>query len=336
MRDEKLEFVHLTFQEYLAALELAGQDPAEIHDTIWRDRRLYSPEWREVMRFLTCILRKAGPKRVQRLFDAIIERTGGTLTERARTVALSGTLLRDLREFRIANPRYETFVRQMAGLFGFPDAGPDLDARTRADAAEEWERLADVSALPLPSSPDYWVDFGKFRIGRYPVTVFEYGKFVEAGGEEPDRWEEQSLWPHRPVVRVNWRGAVAYCGWAGCRLATSEEWELAAAGKEGRKYPWGSEEPDDSEKPGPQRANFGIRVSRVTPVGLFPAGNTPEGVADLAGNVWEWTGTNYDAVRKVVRGGAFFDFARVLRAAYRNWYHPEGRDDDIGFRCVRE
>jgi hypothetical protein len=334
-RGEYLGFVHLTFQEYLAALEMADLDTQEIHETIWKDRRLYSPEWREVMRFLTCILRKAGPKRVQRLFDAIIERTGGTLTERARTVALSGTLLRDLREFRIANPRYETFVRQMAGLFGFPDAAPDLDARTRADAAEEWERLADVSVLPLPSSPAYWVDLGKFRIGRYPVTVFEYGKFIEAGGQEPYEWEEQSLWPRRPVVGVNWQQAVDYCEWAGCRLATSGEWELAAAGKEGREYPWGSEKPDDSDKPGPQRANFEWRVGRVTPVGLFPAGNTPEGIADLAGNVWEWTGTDYDAESKVVRGGAFFGNARALRAAFRGWFHPEYRAF-IGFRCVRE
>jgi formylglycine-generating enzyme required for sulfatase activity len=171
---------------------------------------------------------------------------------------------------------------------------------------------------------------GKFRIGRYPVTVFEYGKFVEAGGPEPYSWEDQSRWPHRPVVRVNWQQAVDYCEWAGCRLATSDEWERAAAGKEGREYPWGSEEPDD------QRANFDMRVGRVTPVGLFPAGNTPDGVADLAGNVSEWTGTDYDASRKVVRGGAFFYDARALRAAFRGGYHPEDWYFLIGFRCVRE
>jgi formylglycine-generating enzyme required for sulfatase activity len=129
---------------------------------------------------------------------------------------------------------------------------------------------------------------------------------------------------------VNWQQAVDYCEWAGCRLATSDQWELAAAGKEGREYPWGSEQPDD------QRANFDDRVGRVTPVGLFPAGNTPEGVADLAGNVWEWTGTDYDASGKVVRGGAFSGIAIALRAAYRGRVHPEGWYISFGFRCVRE
>jgi iron(II)-dependent oxidoreductase len=135
---------------------------------------------------------------------------------------------------------------------------------------------------------------------------------------------------------VNWKQAVDYCEWAGCRLATSDEWERAAVGKEGREYPWGSEKPDDSDKPGPQRANFEMRVGRVTPVGLFPAGNIPEGVADLAGNVWEWTGTDYDADTKVVRGGAFFVNAIALRAAFRDWVHPVDWGVNIGFRCVRE
>ena len=344
MRGENVEFVHLTFQEYLAALELAGQDPEEIHETIWRDGRLYSPEWREVMRFLAGILRNSGPRRVKRLFDAIVGRTEGTLAGRARTVALLATLRMELRrrdgegkeiEFRIANDRYDCFVREMAGLFGPVDRAPELDARTCAEAAEEWERLGDVSGLHLPSSPDYWVDLGKFRMGRYPVTVFEYGTFVEAGGPEPSGWEEQSKWPYRPVVRVDWQQAMNYCAWAGCRLATSDEWDLAAAGEEGREYPWGAEAPDRPAADR-QRANFDNRVGRVTPVGLFPAGTAPEGIADLAGNVWEWTDSDYDETTKVVRGGAFNYNAWALRAAFRYRNDPEYRDVLIGFRCVRE
>jgi hypothetical protein len=345
-RGESVEFPHLTFQEYLAALELADRDAEEIHETIWgKDRRLYSPEWREVMRFLAAILLRSGPGRANRLFDAVIKRTGMDLPERARTVALLWTLLGDLRrrdsdgnavEFRITNQLYGQFVREMAGLFGDPDGAPDLDARTRAEAAEAWESLGDVSRLALPSDPNYWVDLGEFRIGRYPVTVWEYGKFVEAGGPEPALWKEQLLWPQRPVVYVDWQQAVDYCEWAGVALQKSEQWEFAAAGKEGREYPWGAEAPDSAEGPKVERANFEDRVGRLTPVGLFPSGNTPDGVSDLAGNVWEWTFSDYDERSKVVRGASFYSVAGRLRAAYRVRYPPGDWDVLIGFRCIRE
>ena len=339
-RGENVEFPHLTFQEYLAALELAGQDAREIHRIIWEERRLYSPDWREVMRFLAAILRRSGTALANRLFDGVIDRTGAGLAERARTVALLWTLLGDLRRrgndgsvigFRVANPRYEQFVREMEGLFVDVEGAAGLDAKTRAEAAEAWESLGDVSRLWLPSSPDYWVDLGEFGIGRYPVTVWEYGKFVEAGGKAPFwDWEEQLLWPQRPVVYVDWQQAVDYCKWSNARLPTSEQWELAAAGSEERKYPWGSEEPDE------ERANFADRVGRVTPVGLFPKGDTPEGVSDLAGNVWEWTRSDYDKDSKVVRGGAFGDYGGALRSACRVRNRPGYRYGNAGFRCVRE
>ena len=345
VRGENIEFPHLTFQEYLAALELAGHDPQEISDTIWKDRRLYSPEWRETMRFLAAILRRSGPARVNRLFDDVIAKTGETLADRARTVALLWTMLAELRrrdsdgnaiEFRIANPIYEIFAREMTALFADPDAAPDLDARTRAEAAEAWESLGDISRLALPSDPSYWVDSGEFQIGKYPVTVWEFSKFVESGGPEPDHWAEQSRWPHRPVVDVDWQQAMDYCAWARAKLQTSEQWESAAAGKEGCLYPWGSEDPEASNL---QRANFGMRVGRTTPVGLYPAGNTPDRcVSDLAGNVWEWTRTDYKQTpeRKVLRGGGWSVNARYLRVSFRYGYDRAERVGSIGFRCVRE
>ena len=73
-----------------------------------------------------------------------------------------------------------------------------------------------------------------------------------------------------------------------------------------------------------------------SPVGLFPQGNTPEGVADLAGNVWEWTTSAYDRESKSVRGGSFFNAADGLRAAFRDWYPPGYRVGLLGFRLVRE
>jgi hypothetical protein len=326
-------------------VELASRETEEIRETIWQEsagggaRRLFSPEWREVMRFLAAVLRK----RASSLFDIVLNQTGPSLADRARTVALLALLRDELRrrdsdgnitEFRVLNSQYELFTGEMVNLFAEVDRAPDLDARTRAEAAEAWERLGDVSRLRTPADPDYWVDLGQFQIGRYPATVWEYGKFVEAGGAEPEYWKEQSLWPHRPVVGMNWQQAMDYCQWAGVRLQTSEQWEFAAAGAGGRKYPWGSEEPDKESDT--ERANFDDRVGRVTPVGLFPSGRTPDGVADLAGNVWEWTSSDYDANAKVLRGGAFVNDARALLAAYRNWLHPGNRNVVIGFRCVRE
>ena len=135
-------------------------------------------------------------------------------------------------------------------------------------------------------------------MARYPVTVGQYRQFVEddgykdmrwweAGGfgefSEPDDWEDQQQYPSRPVVNVSWWEAAAYCAWAGYRLPTEAEWERAARGTEGRKYPWGDEPPK------PARVNYdGSRIGHPTPVGIFPWDVTPDGICDLAGNVWEW------------------------------------------------
>ena len=175
---------------------------------------------------------------------------------------------------------------------------------------------------------------GAFQIGRYPVTVEEYGRFVEDDGyenqrwwkegglgeqQQPGGWEDQLLHPSRPVVRVNWYEAAAYCAWAGGRLPSEAEWERAARGAEGRKYPWGNEAPD------PDRANYDkTKVGRPTPVGLSPRGATPEGVQDMAGNVWEWvadwdrerydrksTGKKEEQQYRVVRGGSWNPLIQV-------------------------
>jgi formylglycine-generating enzyme required for sulfatase activity len=115
-------------------------------------------------------------------------------------------------------------------------------------------------------------------------------------------------------------------------LPLEEQWELAARGREGRRYPWGAEEPTE------ERANFVMKVGAPTPVGLFPAGNTPEpeGVADMAGNVWEWTRSKYEEDRMTVRGASFYGVARWLRAAFRDGGRPVDGFGGLGFRCVRE
>jgi formylglycine-generating enzyme required for sulfatase activity len=215
-------------------------------------------------------------------------------------------------------------------------------------------------------SPVHRVHLDAYAIGRYPVTVQELRQFVEdeegyrgerwwqAGGfgktTEPENWDEQVLHPNRPVVGVSWYEAVAYCAWLSgrlqreVRLPTEAEWERAARATTGRKYPWGNEEPDS------ERANYSPgNVRHPTPVGLYPRGATPEGIDDMAGNVWEWVADWYGAYEKappknpkgpeqgaarVVRGGSWFNNPNDARAAYRFNLNPDGRLNIIGFRVV--
>jgi serine/threonine-protein kinase len=131
---------------------------------------------------------------------------------------------------------------------------------------------------------------------------------------------------------VSWYEAAAYAAWTGVRLPTGEEWEFAACGPEAREYPWGNQLPD------PTLANYSpYGPGHPTPVGLYPAGATPEGVLDLAGNVWEWVDEWYDQnkTERVIRGGSWFMGSRYLQAAYRLMDHPDYRDGHIGFRVVR-
>jgi formylglycine-generating enzyme required for sulfatase activity len=186
-----------------------------------------------------------------------------------------------------------------------------------------------------------------FQIGRYPVTVGEYRRFVEQDGYSeqqwwesggfgrwtaPEDWEEQLLHPTRPVVYVSWYEAMAYAAWEGCRLPTEQEWELAARGTEGRQYPWGEDDPD------PSRLN--CRESGIgypTPVGVYPLGSTPGGICDMAGNVWEWCDSLYEEgeEHRVLRGGSFPNSDIDARSAFRVSYHPVTRFYTFGFRAAR-
>jgi formylglycine-generating enzyme required for sulfatase activity len=215
-------------------------------------------------------------------------------------------------------------------------------------------------------SPVHEVHLDAYEIGRYPVTVQEFRQFVEdeegyrherwwhAGGfgktTEPENWDEQVLHPNRPVVGVSWYEAAAYCAWLSgrlqreVRLPTEAEWERAARGTTGRKYPSGSEEPDS------ERANcYEGNVGHPTPVGLYPRGATPEGIDDLAGNVWEWVADWHGAYEKapatnsrdlelgtarVVRGGSWQVNQRYARSACRDDDLPDVRANDVGFRVV--
>jgi serine/threonine-protein kinase len=191
------------------------------------------------------------------------------------------------------------------------------------------QRLA-AEIETAPEIEDDWVSIAAgtpstFQIGRYPVTVRKYALFVKELGE-PSKWEEQKQFLDRPVVGVTQKQAAAYCARVNGHLPSAEEWERAARGVEGRKYPWGNNSPDAS------RANYLGGPAHPTRVGIYQAGRTPEpeGVHDLAGNVWEWMGET-----GVVRGGSWASLSWELECQYSVQIDPNLPDDAVGFRCAR-
>jgi formylglycine-generating enzyme required for sulfatase activity len=206
--------------------------------------------------------------------------------------------------------------------------------------------------------PQQTVDLPEYWIGRAPVTNAQFARFVQAIGHKTTaerdgkgaawigskwEWVEGADWRHpsgpassivseddHPVVQVSWDDAKAFCDWAGLALPTEQEWEKAARGTDGRIYPWGNDWVDG------RCSTSEAGIGGTTPVGRYsPQGDSPYSCVDMAGNVWEWTGSWYkkDSTR-AVRGGAWVDGDQYTRAAYRLYDNPISRSDSIGFRVA--
>jgi len=202
--------------------------------------------------------------------------------------------------------------------------------------------------------PQHTVNLDAFWIDRTEVTNAQYRKCVDAGACRVLEWcsaYEDATRVNYPVVCVRWGDAQAYCSWAGGRLPTEAEWEKAARGADGRTYPWGNNEPDCS------RANIGNCVEDATAVGSYPAGASPYGALDMAGNVWEWVADWYGDYPsgpqanptgpslpsggaaggvRVLRGGSWLSDHYGARVAFRIRNDPDDRSGGIviGFRCA--
>ena len=213
-----------------------------------------------------------------------------------------------------------------------------------SDKAKDEEAYGDETPQHKLSLPEY-------LMGKYPVTVRQFAAFVKATGHKCNATNDVAKKGEHPVTLVRWDDAAAFCQWASkqtgrnVRLPSEAEWEKAARGTDGRIYPWGDQAPDE------KRCNFRLNVKGTTPVGRYsPLGDSPYGCADMAGNVWEWTGSLFkpypynaqdgredpnDHGRRVLRGGAFYYDLRRVRCGYRINSYPGSADANLGFRvCV--
>jgi formylglycine-generating enzyme required for sulfatase activity len=220
---------------------------------------------------------------------------------------------------------------------------------------------------PEDERPQHKVNVGEFFIDRHKVTNAQFALFLNAVGprgprgetyydiddndarvhRRDGRWRADGGHEDHPVVEASWPGARAYCAWAGKRLPTEAEWEKAARGTDGRKYPWGTEPPDRT------RAHFAGGWNDLRPVGSFPKGASPYGVLDMAGNGWEWVSSVYRAYPydagdgredlfseevRGTRGGGHDSSAEDLTVTQRGRRvsrNPSGGHHNISFRCAR-
>ena len=201
------------------------------------------------------------------------------------------------------------------------------------------------------------VHIDAFYIDRTPVTNEQFVRFVGVTGYQPTgpgaarflqdgAAGKSAKLAHHPVTYVSWADAKAYAVWTGKRLPTEAEWEKAARGTDGRRYPWGRSEPDA------RRANFARMSGGTTPVDAHPDGASPFGLLDTAGNVLEWcdefdepefygSGPSHnpqnstEAPTVVMRGGSWMFGPRALRTYARTSYAPDYRFAAGGFRCVK-
>lgn len=382
-------FWHLTFQEFFTAKYILRTNTQfdQAIQPYWDD------EWYlEVIKLYIGYLSIDNIQWVKKLINNILE---GDVVMQSRLL-IAGEAWKDIPvEKRIVNPLVKDLSAQLMNLLEILTHPKSLFRAGEIIGALGDPR--DLESFVFIEGGEYKLeDIGNasikpFEIGRYPVANDWFAGFIKEDGykneeywsdegkkwleytghKQPKYWDEHK-WkcPNSPVVGVCWYEADAFCRWLTIikndgytyRLPTEQEWQAAAAGKKGRKYPWGNKM--DKERCN----NRETEIEKTSPVGIFINGRTSEEVYDLSGNVWEWTGSGYHQKREmsdfrfdeklnvlwekrnfeeylklrddinrqlpVVRGGSW-SIAEGCRCAFRFSDFPGFRDFDIGFRCAR-
>ena len=235
------------------------------------------------------------------------------------------------------------------GMVEIPE-GDFIMGSEEVDKAAKALQYGAKRAFFVNERPLMKVTLKRYFIDRHEVTNGEYSEFVAATDHRaPSNWGGRKIddsVKNHPVTHVSWADADSYCNWRGKTLPTEAQWEKAARGTEGNKFPWGN----DFNK---NNANAGGRNGGTVPVGSYPTGMSPFGVHDMAGNVWEWTADWYKAYPgntvedkdygekfRVARGGGWggmghYSLEIFVRSSYRHDVPPEGRFTDVGFRCAK-
>ena len=377
LAEDQLIFRHRGFQEMLAATELVRRGEAGLKylaehadGQTWRLPFLYAarqlgtdgftplatavltrPDWPKLEPLLQDTLALLGPVDPAPFLLALQR---GSEAAQAAVTRLLGH-----REDRAAAPLREAIAR--------------LRGTEASTTAKVWvERTTGMRFLFVPggrfqmgaddidsdSQPAHAVTVSSFWLGETPVTNEQYRPFVEATQRTPALWNDARYNQQRqPVVGVKWSDAMAYCDWLSGRidnykaiLPSEAQWERAARGDDGRRYPWGDKPPNET------LAWYGQSVEAAPkPVGQYEGGRGPYGHLDLAGNVWEWCRDVWDAEAygkpphsasnpfdpvvedgdtdwHSVRGGAYWVDPVRLQAAYRFGYPAESRNRGRGFR----
>jgi len=262
------------------------------------------------------------------------------------------------------------------------DTGGNTSGYTEGEAAEllsdeQWRDLAWMITIPAgvfvmgsddprtgeQNRPAHNVRMPAYKIDKYLVTQAEYARFVAARHYRPPlNWVQgkipQGLSLH-PVTMISWYNARDYCGWAGKRLPSEAEWEKAARGDDGRRWPWGNEM-------NPANLNTYYKVGHSTAVNQYPHGASPYGVMDMAGNVQQWVADRFAPypgatgdkeifepkaldpdyhrgsdeqerlIYRVMRGGSWKSDPLSTTSYHRNYALPNYASDFFGFRCAMD
>ncbi len=249
-----------------------------------------------------------------------------------------------------------------------PDVWDDLDTQIVIPSGP-FLMGSDKKRTSEQNRPQHRVDLPAYSIDKYPTTNIQYARFIaDKGYRPPLNWVDGAIPPEmetHPVVMVSWYDASNYCSWAGKRLPSEAEWEKAARGSDGRRWPWG-EHMDAS------RLNTYYSVGSTTDVRAYPQGASPYGVMDMAGNVFEWIEDDFlpylgtdapaelfqgkrgvaqspsdramkvvdlvgiDAKYKVLRGGSWKSDPFSTATYHRNNSWPHYASDFFGFRCAAD
>ncbi|MCF8078230.1 MAG: SUMF1/EgtB/PvdO family nonheme iron enzyme, partial [Desulfobacterales bacterium] len=260
---------------------------------------------------------------------------------------------------------------------------PDLSGSKNSKGFIEVEHPADgMPLVRIPSGkftmgsdkysaerPVQQIFLDEYSIDKHLVSNKQFSKFIEATGYVTDaekegagmvrigrRWKkvDEANWrmpegligiegkKNHPVSQVSYNDALQYCRWAGRQLPTEAQWEKAARGTDGNEYPWGDQEPDAT------MANFDNLVGTTTPVDRYENGQSPYGIFDMAGNVYQWTADWYatgeraaknptgpeNGEERIIKGGSFIEGIESLRSANRDRYPPNFSSFLFGFRCA--